>query len=54
MWATPLGTLRLAFLGPVFLAGFAMVVGLLVQEGDQRTVEVLVTQGKNFRKRQNW
>jgi len=31
-----------------------MVVGLLVQEGDQRTVEALVTQGKTFSKRQNW
>jgi hypothetical protein len=37
MWATPLGTLRLAFLGPVFLAGFAMDKSLLLQEGDQRT-----------------
>jgi hypothetical protein len=28
MWATPLGTLRLAFLGPDFLAGLAMAIVL--------------------------
>lgn len=33
MWATPLGTLRLAFLGPVFLAGFAMALGLQSRKG---------------------
>jgi hypothetical protein len=32
MWATPLGTLRLAFLGPDFLAGFAMEKALQMHE----------------------
>jgi hypothetical protein len=35
MCATPLGTLRLAFLGPVFLAGFAMAETLQEQGGDR-------------------
>jgi hypothetical protein len=38
IWATPFGTLRLAFLGPDFLMGFAMAWGLLEQEGDRGTV----------------
>jgi len=37
MWATPLGTLRLAFLGPDFLAGLAMVQGPAWAGGDQGT-----------------
>ena len=35
MCATPLGTLRLAFLGPVFLAGLAMGGELRVADGDR-------------------
>jgi len=45
MWATPLGTLRLAFFGPVFLAGFAMGKALLSQGGDRGTGRALVTPG---------
>jgi hypothetical protein len=40
MWATPFGTLRLAFLGPVFLAGFAMAFDLQGRVGFGEKAEV--------------